>query len=96
MTFIGFLGGVYKPEKSSFQKVEFNRINIAKLGFIGFFYTLLFDIITNLIYAVIYYGRNIRLAFITGSFFMIIHLISNTLIFALLIIPTYNTAISLG
>ena len=94
MAFIGLLGGILNASQTKKKKIDIKLSNIAKLALIGFFFTLLFDILTNLIYAYIYYAGNIHLAFITGLPFMIIHLISNTIIFALLVLPTYNTIIS--
>jgi len=90
MTFIGFVGGLLRPSPSPAKRIEVNRLNIIKLALIGFCFTLLFDIITNIIYAVFYYGGDIRLSFITGFPWMIVHLVSNTVIFAVLVIPVYN------
>jgi hypothetical protein len=90
MTFIGLVGGLLKPAQFSGYKLEANRSNIAKIALIGFLYTILFDLFTNIVFGLIYYGGNILLAFITGFPFMIIHIVSNTILFALLVLPIYN------
>jgi hypothetical protein len=95
MSFIGLIGGFLKLSKSYEGKIEFAGKMIWKFALIGFFFTMLFDILTNVVYAYFYYGGNIMLAFVTGFPFMIIHLISNTVIFALLIIPIYNAVTSI-
>lgn len=95
MTFIGLIGGVLKPTKNSDHGLQINPINIAKIALIGFLCTLLFDLITNIVYSWIYYSGNILLALITGIPFMIIHIVSNTVIFALLVLPTYNAVTGL-
>jgi LytS/YehU family sensor histidine kinase len=90
MAFIGFVGGLLKPAPNQESKLKIKASNVAKIALIGFLYTFLFDITTNIVYGWIYYGGNILLAFITGFPFMIIHIISNTIIFALLVLPTYK------
>jgi LytS/YehU family sensor histidine kinase len=90
MTFIGLVGGLLKPAQFSGYKLEANRSNIVKIALIGFLYTILFDLFTNIVFGLIYYGGNILLAFITGFPFMIIHIVSNTILFALLVLPIYN------
>ena len=95
MTFIGLIGGISKPNPNQVRKLEINRLNVAKIALIGFLYTLLFDLTTNIVYGWVYYSGNILLAFITGFPFMIIHLVCNTIMFALLVLPTYNAVTAL-
>jgi LytS/YehU family sensor histidine kinase len=95
MTFIGFLGGFMNQDTPIPQKIEITKTNIFKIALIGLFYTILFDILTNIIIAYIYYGGNILFAFIYGSPFIAIHIISNTLIFAGLVFPIHNTVVTL-
>ncbi|HUX99254.1 MAG TPA: ECF transporter S component [Candidatus Deferrimicrobium sp.] len=95
MSFIGLIGGLLKFSPKQEGKIEFTATTIGKFALIGFFYTVLFDILTNIVYAYFYYNGNIMLAFITGLPFMIIHLISNTVIFSLLVIPIYNSVTSI-
>ncbi len=94
MVFIGLIGGLMKSSKTQKEKIEISISSVAKFALIGFFFTFMFDIITNIVYAYFYYSGDIMLAFITGFPFMIVHIISNTVIFALLIIPVHNTLIS--
>ena len=95
MIFIGLMGGVLKVSVEQQKRVEMNPTTVLKFAAIGFFYTFLFDIVTNIILAYFYYGGNVILALMLGLPFMIIHLISNTILFAFLIIPVYNTVISI-
>ena len=90
MTFIGLIGGILKPNQKQIRELEIKPLNVAKITLIGFLYTLLFDLTTNIVYAWVYYSGNILLAFITGFPFMIIHLVNNTIMFALLVLPTYK------
>lgn len=90
MAFIGLFGGIIKSN-SHIKKIEINTRNISKLALVGFFYTVLFDLLTNLVYAYVYYAGDFRLALITGFPFMIIHLISNTVVFSVLVLPINNT-----
>lgn len=95
MTFVGLIGGISKPNQKQVRKIEFNRLNVAKIALIGFLYTFLFDLTTNIVYGWVYYSGNIPLAFITGFPFMIIHLVNNTIMFAVLVIPTYKAVTAL-
>ncbi len=95
MTFIGFIGGSLKFSETQSTKINYSKSTIGKFAFIGFAYTLLFDILTNLVFAYCYYGGNVMFAFIYGFPFMLIHLISNSIIFALLVIPVYNAVTSI-
>jgi LytS/YehU family sensor histidine kinase len=95
MTFIGLVGGLLKPAQTQEHQLEINRSNIFKIALIGFLYTFLFDLTTNIVFGWIYYGGNILLAFITGFPFIIIHIVCNTTLFALLVLPIYNAVMRL-
>jgi len=95
MTFIGLVGGIFKSTQIQGQKLKINHLNVIKFALIGFLYTFLFDISTNIIFAYVLYNGNILFSLIAGFPFMIIHLISNTILFALLVLPIYNTVVGL-
>ncbi|MFX1294400.1 MAG: ECF transporter S component [Promethearchaeota archaeon] len=95
MVFIGLIGGLIKSSDRENNKINVTKSTLCKFAFIGLFYTLSFEVITNIVFAYFYYNGDIKLAFLTGLPFMIIHLILNTIIFALLVIPVYNTVISI-
>ena len=95
MVFIGVIGGLLKLSNKREAKIEMIPSTICKFALIGFFYTFLFDIVTNIVYAYFYYGGDILLAFVLGFTFMIIHLVLNTIIFAFLVIPIHNSVISI-
>lgn len=95
MTLIAVVGGILKPADIHAKKIEISHSNIFKLAVIGFCFTLLFDISTNILIAIIYYGGDIRAAFLFGFPFMIIHLVSNTFVFAGLVLPVHNAVKSI-
>ncbi|MBD3226846.1 MAG: ECF transporter S component [Candidatus Lokiarchaeota archaeon] len=74
-------------------KILYSKWNILKFGIIGIALTLQFDFITNLIIAYMWYGGNILAPYLNPwtFIFLIIHIVSNTIIFALLTIPVYNS-----
>lgn len=74
---VGVFGGIVPKNKLSF--------------FIsGFFLTLLYDILTNLSGYILFPGGKTFLAYIiAGMSFSLIHIVSNTLIFGVVVYPVY-------
>ncbi|NVM54209.1 MAG: hypothetical protein HWN66_10955 [Candidatus Helarchaeota archaeon] len=95
MAFIGFLGGILHQSKSP-KNIKFNYLNIFKFALIGLLYTFMFDILTNIVYAHVYYSGNILLALISGFPFMIIHITVNTVLFALSVPPIHYAVASIN
>jgi len=93
MTLIGAIGGFLKPKHP--EKLTYSAWNIYKFAFIGFILTLIFDLTTNIVTGIIFYGGNVSLAILLGIPFLLIHTISNTIIFAICLIPTNNAIINL-
>ena len=95
MAFIGFLGGVLHQSSSTKTETKYNFMNLLKFALLGLIYTFIFDILTNLAIAYVYYGGNIVGAFLYGAPFMLIHIVSNVIIFTLLIPPVHHAVLSL-
>jgi len=72
----GLLGRSYNGEKSK-------TVSSLKMGAVGLYLTLVYDLVANLGFAISFYGGDYGLALITGSYFMIIHVLSNTLFFGI-------------
>ena len=82
----GFMGGVIARRLSAID-VSNNRTGLGFLfGAIGFFITFLYDLITNVAFALTF-GLPIYAAIIAGIPFAIIHELSNTAIFGICSIP---------
>lgn len=82
----GFVGGVIGRGMAS-TNITDNRIGLSFLfGSIGFFLTFLYDLITNIIYALTF-NIPICIAIITGVPFAMIHELSNTVLFGICSIP---------
>lgn len=78
MTFIGAMGGLY----SKLAGQSDTKLNSSlKMATAGLYLTVLFDLLTNLGFAISFYGGDYELALILGSPFMVIHVVSNTLVF---------------
>ncbi len=58
-----------------------NNFSAGELGFIGLMVTLIFDMVTNVGYSTAF-GIPYWLAILTGSVFMVVHVFSNTILFA--------------
>ncbi|MHA1229174.1 MAG: ECF transporter S component [Candidatus Helarchaeota archaeon] len=120
MSFIGFIGGFFKPKqriksnnnrnkingnhrnnhinnKNQKKKLDYSAWNIYRFGFAGLLLTLFFDITTNVVMGIVFYFGRIDIALLNpGSLlFMIIHTVSNTIIFSILTIPVYNSIIAI-
>ena len=97
MVLFGIVGGIIKPKlnknnnNSKNGKLKYSMWNIYKFSLNGLLITLTFDIITNLISGFVFYGGNFIAAIVLGIPFLLIHTISNTIVFASLSIPLYNS-----
>ena len=93
MAIVGIGGGLYRREKGGSYDVS----SFIEVAILGAFLTLIYDIITNFGVAVSYMmvGMPILLAFIdamiSGALFSLIHVISNTAVFALIFLPLTST-----
>jgi uncharacterized membrane protein len=78
MMLIGAAGGLYgRLTDQSDMKLN----SSIKMAAMGLYLTIVFDLVTNLGFAISFYGGNYEFALILGSPFMIVHVVSNTLIF---------------
>ncbi|MHA1266995.1 MAG: hypothetical protein ACTSRS_17285 [Candidatus Helarchaeota archaeon] len=93
MSLIGVIGGFLKPKISG--KLLYSAWNVYKFAMVGFLLTLIFDLATNIVTGLIFYEGNIGLALFLGLPFLLLHTISNTVIFATCLIPTNNAIIDL-
>lgn len=89
-TVYGFAGGLLGKWTAS---MEFNKNHVSLsvlLGAAGFFTTLIYDLLTNIVYA---WAFNVPfiIAIIAGAPFIIIHELSNTAIFGVCSIPLIVT-----
>lgn len=78
MTIMGIAGGIYR--KSLEEKPSSARLISIEVAALGAFFTLIYDIITNLACAP-WYGWNVTLALIMGTWFTVVHVVSNTVLF---------------
>ena len=78
MTLIGFTGGVYS--KSLGKNSSGRWILNLEVAFLAAFLTLAYDIITNVGYAVLF-DIDIIFVLITGAWFTVVHVVSNTVLF---------------
>lgn len=79
MMFIGISGGVFGRLCS---ESDSNLSISLKMGFAGFYLTLVFDLLTNLGAAISFYNGDYAIALILGLYFMIVHVVSNTIMFS--------------
>jgi hypothetical protein len=83
MSLIGFVGGVYSKTVEE-SKAKWMPVEVAVLGA---FLTLIYDVVTNLGYALQFsmLTNNVIVSFISvlvaGSVFMVMHVASNTVLF---------------
>ena len=93
MAIVGIGGGLYGRKKGGLYDIG----SCIEAAILGAFLTLVYDVITNFGVAVSYMlvGIPILLAFInaiiSGALFSLIHIVSNTTIFALIFFPLTNT-----
>lgn len=78
MMFIGISGGVFRR---LYCESDSNLSISLKMGVAGFYLTLVFDLVTNLGSAISFYNGDYAIALLLGLYFMVIHVVSNTIIF---------------
>lgn len=90
---VGIGGGLYRRSRSS----SYDATSCLETAILGAFLTLLYDVITNFGFAVTLtqtLGQPILLAFITalvtGALFSLLHIVSNTVLFAAAFVPVTN------
>lgn len=83
MALMGFVGGVYG--KSLRDGLSTRSIS-AEAAVLGAFFTLIYDIITNAACAP-WYGGDVILALIAGTWFTAVHVASNAVAFGLALAP---------
>lgn len=88
--------GIINRKKLSEEYLQIaNLKNILKLASIGLLYTFIFEMLTTVVFAYLYYNGNIMIAFAVGFPFTLIHLIFNTIIFAALVLPIHDAVASI-
>jgi hypothetical protein len=93
MAMIGIGGGLYKREKAGSYDVS----SFVETAILGAFLTLVYDIITNLGFAITYWLAGtpiliaITTAMVSGAPLSLVHIVSNTIVFAVLFFPVTNT-----
>jgi energy-coupling factor transporter transmembrane protein EcfT len=98
MIFAGVVGGVYRKFT---HKFSFSARFSLETAILGAFIALVYDLITNLGYGtqLILAGENSSLALLTavayGSFFSLVHIASNSIVFGTLFLPLTNALDSL-
>lgn len=92
MVIVGVGGGLYRRRKEG----PYDTSSCIETAILGAFLTLVYDVITNFGVAISYtlLGMPILLAFInviiSGALFSLIHVVSNTAVFALIFFPLSN------
>jgi len=77
MALMGFVGGVYRKSLGKEPSVRWFSLEVS---FLAAFLTLVYDLITNVGYAVLF-NVNIIFVLIMGTWFTIVHVVSNTALF---------------
>jgi hypothetical protein len=99
MVIAGVLGGLYKRFTCD---ISFSARFSLETAVLGAFIALTYDLITNLGYGIslVLVGESPSLALLTviasGSFFSLVHVVSNTLVFGVLFLPTTKALNSLS
>ena len=99
MIIAGVLGGVYKRFT---RDISFSARFSLETAALGAFIALTYDLITNLGYGIslVLVGESSSLALLTviasGSFFSLLHIVSNILVFGVLFLPITNALNRLG
>ncbi len=78
MALMGFIGGVYR--KSIGENPSVHWSSNLEASFLAAFLTLMYDIITSVGYAV-FFNVDIIVALVAGTWFTIVHVVSNTALF---------------
>lgn len=84
MVIIGFVGGIYN--RSLKGNPYSSYLTCVEVAILAAFLTLIYDLITNVGFAVLF-EVNIIAALIMGAWFTIIHVGSNTIIFGSTFVP---------
>lgn len=93
MVIVGIGGGLYRRARGGC----YNTRSCMETAVLGAFLTLVYDVTTNIGVAVSYVliGTPVLLAFvgsiISGALFLVIHVISNAVVFGLIFFPLTNT-----
>lgn len=90
--FIGLIGGILGQSLRTLKLSETKLYSIPAA--FGLILTLFYDLVTNFAYSLTF-GIPYFITFISGLPFIIIHLVSNTLLFGFLIAPVSHTVTSL-
>jgi predicted membrane protein len=99
MIIAGALGGVYKRFT---RDISFSARFSLETAILGAFIALTYDLITNLGFGIqlVLVGESPSLALLTtiasGSFFSLVHVVSNILVFGILFLPITNALNSLS
>ncbi|MGQ4832732.1 MAG: hypothetical protein ACP6IS_02390 [Candidatus Asgardarchaeia archaeon] len=89
MTLFGIAGGIYKSHLG--EKLNFSMVDLIEIGFIAGLLTLIYDATTSIAYAYAFgLERVLLLVFATGAPYIIIHVVSNIVIFMVGIKPINN------
>lgn len=84
----GVAGGLLRKANINFDNKSLGYSIF--LGNLGFFLTLVYDVITNIVYAHVF-GQNILVAMAIGAPYTLLHEISNALLFSLCFMPLIST-----
>jgi hypothetical protein len=99
MIIAGVLGGLYKRFT---REISFSARFSLETAVLGAFIALTYDLITNLGFGIqlVLLGEDSSLALLSviasGSFFSLVHIVSNTLVFGVLFLPITNALNSLS
>jgi uncharacterized membrane protein len=78
MMLIGAMGGIL----ARFTDTSDTNLNCSlRMAAMGLYLTIIFDLVTNLGFAISFMGGNYAAALISGSLFMVVHVTGNTIIF---------------
>jgi len=79
MALIGFVGGVYRKSCTRAGNPSVRWFSL-EVSFLAAFLTLIYDIITTVSYVMLF-DVNIIVALISGAWFIVVHVVSNTVLF---------------
>ena len=80
MALIGFVGGVYRKSCTLAGKNPSMRWFSLEVSFLAAFLTLIYDLITTVSYVWLF-NVNIIVALVSGAWFIVVHVVSNTVLF---------------
>lgn len=79
MALIGFVGGIYRKSCTHAGNPSVRWFSL-EVSFLAAFLTLIYDLLTTISYVVLF-DVNIIVALITGAWFTVVHVVSNTVLF---------------